>query len=137
MNLAVLEHIFDWVWVQNCVPDFTVEVFFFARKTTFYLQMLDTNDTQKYYCFQFVKQNFKNLRCGFWADANLRRNGTKIILYFFVTSSRSFEKEHWLGTRRIMPKINKIWSVNNPIQTAAFLETCRDFVLYWPKLFDF
>ena len=32
-----LEHIFDWVWVQKCVPDSTVCVFFFARKTTFYL----------------------------------------------------------------------------------------------------
>ena len=43
-----LEHIFDWDWVQNCVPDSTQGVFFFARKTTFYLQMLDIiNDTTK------------------------------------------------------------------------------------------
>ena len=81
VNLTVLEHIFDWVWVQNCVPDFTVEVFFFARKTTFYLQMLDTNDTQKY-CFQFVKQNFKNLRCGFWADENWDAMEQKLFCIF-------------------------------------------------------
>ena len=35
-----LEHILDWVWVQKCVSDSTVGDFF-ARKTTFYLQMLD------------------------------------------------------------------------------------------------
>ena len=42
-----LEHTFDWVWVQKCVPDSAVG-FFFARKTTFYLWIFDIiNDTTK------------------------------------------------------------------------------------------
>ena len=93
-----LEHIFDWVWVQKCVSDSTVGVFFFARKTTFHLQMFDKwhNKGQKYYYFQFVKQNFKNLWYPFWALSGQMQietqwnenyfilfcNGTKIISYF-------------------------------------------------------
>ena len=66
-----LEQIFDWVWVQKRVPDSTVGVFFFARKKYFLLTNVWHNkwhhEGQKYYYFQFVKQNFKNLRYAFWA----------------------------------------------------------------------
>ena len=64
-----------------------------------------------------------------------KRNGTKIISYFFVTCSWSLGKEYWLGTRKVTPKINikyffrDIWSVNNPIQTAAFLK--HNVILYY------
>ena len=87
---------------------------------------------QKYYCFQFVKQNFINMRHVFWPDANRNTIQQQLLHTFFVMWSWSFGKEHWLGTRKAMPKINKkclknifrdIWSVNNPIQVAAFFHT--------------
>ena len=92
-----------------------------------------TNDTicyhegQKYYYFQFVTQNFKNLTYAFWAlfeqtQIETQWNKNYLILFW------SFGKEYWLRTRKVQPKINikyffrDIWSVNNPIQTAAFFE---------------
>ena len=74
--------------------------------------------------FKFWDMLFKP----FLSRRKQKRNGTKIISYFFVTCSWSLGKEYWLGTRKVTPKINikyffrDIWSVNNPIQTAAFFE---------------
>ena len=49
------------------------------------------------------------------------------------------KKSHAQNQEKNILKIifKDIWSVNNPIQTAAFIVTYRDFVLYWSKLFDF
>ena len=49
------------------------------------------------------------------------------------------KKSHGQNQEKNILKIifKDIWSVNNPIQTAAFIVTYRDFVLYWSKLFDF
>ena len=48
------------------------------------------------------------------------------------------EKSRPKSTKNILKIIFRdFWSVNNPIQMVAFFETCRDFVLHWPKLFDY
>ena len=81
--------------------------------------------------FKFWDMLFKP----FLSRRKQKRNGTKIISYFFVTCSWSLGKEYWLGTRKVTPKINikyffrDIWSVNNPIQTAAFLK--HNVILYY------
>lgn len=54
-----------------CVSEFTGSAIF-ARKTTFYLKMLDIQDTaKKKNCnIHSLKYNFKTLRHTFWADQN-------------------------------------------------------------------
>ena len=72
-----------WVWIllfranfwlslgTKACPRYHCGCFFFARKKYFLLTNVWHNkwhhEGQKYYYFQFVKQNFKNLRYAFWA----------------------------------------------------------------------
>ena len=111
-----LEHILDWVWVRKCVPDSTV-CDFFARKTTFYFQMLDIiNVTTK--------------------DKNITVSSLwNRILKIWDTLFELMQIETWWNKNYFIFFCNvqlELWKGT----LTAFFETCRDFVLYWPKFFD-
>ena len=149
-----------WVWIllfrahfwlslgTKLCPRFHCGWFFYARKTTFYLQRFDiTNDTTKdkniniSSLWNRILKTWDTLFEAFLNRRKWKHNGTKIIWYFFVTCSWSLGKEYCLGTKKVTPKINikyffrDIRSVNNPIQTAAFFEIFERFCIILAQTF--
>ena len=85
-------------------------VFLFARKTNFYLQILDIiNDTTK--DKNITVSSLRNRILKIWDTLfelmQIETQWNKNYFIFFVTCSWSFGKEDWLGTRKVTPKINK------------------------------
>ena len=85
-------------------------VFLFARRTNFYLQILDIiNDTTK--DINITVSSLRNRILKIWDTLfelmQIETQWNKNCFIFFVTCSWSSGKEHWLGTRKVTPKIKK------------------------------
>ena len=126
-----VSQILPWVCVIS-VLHFQIKSSFsrkeIPRKTTFYLKVKDRNDTRMDKVFlDWCKQ---------------KHSIAKTTSIFFVTWSWSFNKEHWLGTTRSCPNLIKnnktfIFDLSIIQPNCRFSQTCRDFLLYWPKTSHF
>ena len=100
-----------WVWILLFRAHFWLSLGTKVCSTTFYFTNVRHDkwhhEGQKYYCFQFVKQNFKNLRYAFWADANRNTMEQKLFHIFLLRVVGAFERNIDLEPEKSLPKSTK------------------------------
>ena len=116
--------------------------FFFLRKPTFYLKVLDINDTTK--VKNITVSSLWNRILKIWDIyfelMQLETQCKKNYLTFFCNMKLELWNETFICNKKIHVQNQQkyfknifadIWSVNNPIQMAAFFETFRDYFWLW------